>query len=156
MKLYEITGALIGLLTDDDQLCEDWESKIDALDAALADKCDSIARLLRNWTSRSDAISAEIERLRALKKGVDSRIDSLKTYSARCIGQGNRVETELFTLSVRQSEAVVIDEEGLIPEGYMREKVTAAPDKDEIKRDLKNGAIVPGARIEKRLNLIIK
>jgi hypothetical protein len=62
----------------------------------------------------------------------------------------NKIECPLFTASLRKgSERVVIDDELIIPDEYAQVEVVTKIDKNAIKRDLKAGKEIPGARIER-------
>ena len=70
--------------------------------------------------------------------------------------QKDKLETNLYKISYRKSESVEIINEEMIPQEFMKEKTTIAPDKTAIKEALKNWAEVPGATIKVNQNLQIK
>lgn len=70
--------------------------------------------------------------------------------------QKDKLETNLYKISYRKSESVEIINEEMIPQEFMKEKTTVAPDKTAIKEALKNWAEVPGATIKINNNLQIK
>lgn len=70
--------------------------------------------------------------------------------------QKDKLETNLYKISYRKSESVEIINEEMIPQEFMKEKTTVAPDKTAIKEALKNWAEVPGATIKINSNLQIK
>jgi len=52
--------------------------------------------------------------------------------------QKDKLETNLYKISYRKSESVEIINEEMIPQEFMKEKTTVAPDKTAIKEALKN------------------
>lgn len=70
--------------------------------------------------------------------------------------QKDKLETNLYKISYRKSESVEIINEEMIPQEFMKEKTTIAPDKTAIKEALKNWSEVPGATIKINNNLQIK
>ena len=64
-----------------------------------------------------------------------------------------RVDTPLFKVSFRKSEAVEVDDL-LLPEAY--KVATYKPDKKRLKEDLKNGLEILGAELVERKNLSIR
>lgn len=108
----------------------------------------------------SEAIKNEIDRLTAMKKTVDNRIDKFKEYVKENMERLDisKIDTELGTLSVSKNPiSVEIYDEALITDEYRKERVTVAIDKTAIKNDLKAGKKVEGARlIEDKTSLRIK
>ena len=64
-----------------------------------------------------------------------------------------RVDTTLFKVGFRKSEAVVVDEDKL-PKEY--QIVSYKPDKKTLKELLKSGKHIEGATLEERRNLNIR
>lgn len=67
-----------------------------------------------------------------------------------------KIETPIGKLSFSNSEAVEIFDESLIDEKFIKEKVEKTISKTEIKKAIKAGEEVQGARIIKNKNLQIK
>ena len=67
-----------------------------------------------------------------------------------------KLETNIYKISYRKSESVEIINEQAIPQEFMKEKVTVAPDKTAIKEAIKNWAEIPWATIKINQNLQIK
>jgi hypothetical protein len=67
-----------------------------------------------------------------------------------------KIESPLFKLSLRRSEAVEVDEVGFLPSEFIVEKTTLSADKVAIKKAIKDGKNVTGARIIENFNLNIK
>ena len=124
-----------------------WEEQIDDIVKAIRTNEATIA-----WYDH------EIKRLQDRKKHYSDTNASLERMVDRFLQstQQDRFDTSIAKISYRKSESVVIDDETLLSDEYIRVKTTKEPDKIAIKERLKKWVIVEGARIEVRQNLQIK
>jgi len=113
---------------------------------ATADMIDAHIRLM---TAKKKALTNNAERAReALKQimqatGVTSFKSDDRTFAA--------------TLALGRDESVDVFDEAQLPADYLREvPATTAPDKTLIKKAMKDGFDVPGARLVQRDRLTIK
>jgi hypothetical protein len=60
------------------------------------------------------------------------------------------------TFSVRRTEAVLIEDPALVPDQWKRTTVTVDIPKDPVRRALKAGEHVPGARLQTNEHLVKK
>ena len=67
-----------------------------------------------------------------------------------------KVESPLFKLSVRRSEAVEVDMVEALPNAFQNVKNVVTADKIAIKEAIKKGENVTGARLVENFNLQIK
>ena len=159
LSLYNITNSFITLFekAENGELTEEEGND---LALALKNKSTSIIGYVRNSELMSEAIKNEIDRLTAMKKAVDNRIDKFKEYVKENMQhlEVEKIETELGTLSIGKNPASVeIYDETLIADEYKKEKVTVSIDKTAIKNAIKNGKNVQGAiLIEDKTSLRIK
>lgn len=114
-----------------------------------------------NRKARVDMLKSETERLEKLVGAEQKRIDRGEHLVGRLferVYDGKPINVGTFILSYRKSDAVVIEDETLIPTEYMKtpEPPLPKPDKTAIKEAIKGGAEIPGAIIETRQNLQIK
>ncbi len=162
MKLYEIAKDIEAAFSDIEdsgaEISDSLRTKLDALKDNLDVKADNIVRVVQSLEARAEGFKAEQERLAKKRKSAESKIEWLKTYIADCMQlMGTRkLETELFTLSLRNSERVEVPDPEMLPEQYKRTKVTVEPDKTLIKSDLKCGATIPGVVVLENVTLQIK
>ena len=98
---------------------------------------------------------ARIQSLVESKEKELKRMDNFINFLMQSF-QKDKLETNLYKISYRKSESVEIINEEMIPQEFMKEKTTVAPDKTAIKEALKNWAEVPGATIKINSNLQIK
>lgn len=155
-KLYELTGIFLEI----DEMDVDDETKLDTLDSIdweddFSEKIENCIKVIRNKNARVEAYKAEIERLKKLKASEEKAIEEIKKRisEAMQLTRHDKLETNLFKVGFRKSEAVIVDETKL-PKEYMRAKWS--PDKDKLKELIKNGATIKGAHIEKRRSLSIR
>lgn len=156
MKLYEITELQNELeLEEDDELKQDLQELI-AIE--LKNKSNNIVYVIKNLEGNNAAIDAEIERLQALKKKNSSNIEKVKSNILWFMQQNNidSIKTELATFSKRKSESTDIENIEQIPQEFITIKQTFVPDKTAIKKAIKEGAEVPGAKVIINYSLQVK
>jgi hypothetical protein len=154
--LYELTGQFLEIYN----LELDEETKLDTLDSIdwqtdYEEKVENYIKVIKNIESDVEARKAEIKRLTELNKADEKKKDHLKetlTISMDLTGH-ERVDTPLFKVSFRKSQAVEVDET-VLPESY--KVATWKPDKKRLKEDLKNGLEIIGASLVERKNLSIR
>lgn len=154
--LYELTGQFLDIYN----LELDEETKLDTLDSIdwnsdYENKVENYIKVIKNIESDIEARKNEIKRLTELNKADEKKKDHLKeTLSTSMVLTGyERVDTPLFKVSFRKSQAVEVDEL-VLPESY--KVATWKPDKKRLKEDLKNGLEIIGASLVERKNLSIR
>ena len=154
--LYELTGQFLDIYN----LELDEETKLDTLDSIdwqtdYEEKVENYIKVIKNIESDVEARKAEIKRLTELNKADEKKKEHLKeTLSTSMQLTGHeRVDTPLFKVSFRKSQAVEVDEL-VLPESY--KVATWKPDKKRLKEDLKNGLEIIGASLVERKNLSIR
>ena len=154
--LYELTGQFLDIYN----LELDEETKLDTLDSIdwqtdYEEKVENYIKVMKNLEADIEARKNEIKRLTDLNKAGEKKKDHLKeTLSASMSLTGHeRVDTSLFKVSFRKSQAVEVDEL-VLPESY--KVATWKPDKKRLKEDLKNGLEIVGASLVERKNLSIR
>ena len=154
--LYELTGQFLDIYNLD----LDDETKADTLDSIdwqtdYENKVENYIKVIKNLEADIEARKNEIKRLTELNKADEKKKDRLKetlTISMELTGH-ERVDTILFKVSFRKSEAVEVDDL-LLPEAY--KVATWKADKKRLKEDLKNGLEIIGATLVERKNLSIR
>ena len=154
--LYELTGQFLDIYN----LELDEETKLDTLDSIdweteYETKVENYIKVMKNLEADVEARKNEIKRLMELNKADEKKKEHLKdTLSASMSLTGHeRVDTPLFKVSFRKSQAVEVDE-AVLPEVY--KVATWKPDKKRLKEDLKNGLEIIGASLVERKNLSIR
>lgn len=154
--LYELTGQFLDIYN----LELDEETKLDTLDSIdwqtdYEEKVENYIKVMKNLEADVEARKNEIKRLTELNKADEKKKEHLKeTLSTSMALTGHeRVDTTLFKVSFRKSQAVEVDEL-VLPESY--KVATWKPDKKRLKEDLKNGLEIVGASLVERKNLSIR
>lgn len=96
-----------------------------------------------------------IQALAESKEKELKRIDNFINFLMQSFWK-DKLETNIYKISYRKSESVEIINEQAIPQEFMKEKITTAPDKTAIKEALKNWQEIPWATIITKQNLQIK
>jgi seryl-tRNA synthetase len=160
MNLYEITREAqeLAFLLESDELTPELEEALLINQDQLQAKAGNYAKVIANIQSDSDSIDAEIKRLKAMKDTKDRSISRLKEAlrDAMLVSGIDKIESSLFKLSLRRSEAVEVDVVEALPNAFQNIKNVLTADKLAIKEAIKRGENVMGARIIENFNLQIK
>lgn len=154
--LYELTGQFLDIYN----LELDEETKLDTLDSIdwnsnYENKVENYIKVIKNTEADIEARKNEIKRLTELNRADERKNERLKEAlkDSMALTGHERVDTPLFKVSFRKSEAVEVDDL-LLPEAY--KVATYKPDKKRLKEDLKNGLEIIGATLVERKNLSIR
>jgi hypothetical protein len=181
--LWEIEQELMILLdciaTCETEMQPELQGRIERYLAREAAKVDQIAHVLSGLDYEQRAAQDEIVRLQERKKSAKAAQERLEAYVCRVIQmrQVKKLAGNTNTLSVRQSDAVVITDQAAVPEEfqtlsaefpytpyragelaqvYGAGNFTVTCDKNAIKKALKAGREVPGADLQFHDNLMRK
>ena len=156
MKLYESTELQKELEKEEDAEIKQDLQELIAIE--LKNKSNNIVYAIKNLESNNAAIDAEIERLQALKKKNSSNIEKVKSNILWFMQQNNveTIKSDLATFSRRKSESTDIENIELIPQEFITIKQTFTPDKTAIKKAIKEGREVAGAKVITNYSLQIK
>lgn len=153
--LYELTGVYQQIYDMD----MDDETKLDTLESIdwtedYENKVENYIKVMKNLDADIEARKNEIDRLKKLNDADKSKKERMKTDLATSmeLTGHEKVDTTLFKVSFRKSEAVEVDDL-LLPEAY--KVATWKADKKRLKEDLKNGLEILGAELVERKNLNI-
>ena len=160
MNLYEITQEALYLskLLETEELTPELEEALIINQDQLQAKAVNYAKVIANYQAESDAIDQEIKRLKAMKDSREKKIEWLKesVKKAMLVSGIEKVESPLFKLSVRRSEAVEVDLVEALPNAFQNVKNVVTADKVAIKEAIKRGENITGARLVENFNLQIK
>jgi len=160
MNLYQITqeAQYLAALLETEELTPELEAELHINQFQLQEKASNYAKVIANYQSESDAIDAEIKRLKAMKESRDKKVtwltESLK--KAMLVSGIEKIESPLFKISLRRSEAVEVEIPEALPVDWQIKKVTITADKVAIKKAIKEGYSITGARLVENFNLSIK
>jgi hypothetical protein len=160
MNLYEITqeAQYLAALLETEELTPELEAELLINQEQLQIKGINYAKVISNYQSESDAIDAEIKRLKTMKESRDKKVtwltESLK--KAMLVSGIEKIESPLFKISIRRSEAVEVEIPEALPVDWQVKKITITADKVAIKKAIKEGYSITGARLVENFNLSIK
>ena len=151
MKLYQISDAIRQAL-DHIELDEETgeilsADELHAVEAEAAEKIEATALYLRELDAEAKAAKEEADRMLARVKSMQKRSDYLKAMLLDALHATGKVKTGRVTVSIRQSQAVEIDEGTELPEAFVTTKTTTSPNKVALKDALKGGAAIPGVHL---------
>ena len=165
-SLYEIQSDIEKLLNEavenEGEISEEWESAYSALSLSRDAKLSNWYKYLRNQKASIDAIETEIERLEARREQAERAYKRSLDYLGRVLGDGNEWKSNGNAITWRTSESVEVE----VPanqlanwfnERFLRivpERIEA--DKVEIKKAIKAGEPVEGAKLVERRYIVLK
>lgn len=163
MNLFELNDNYrkVEALFDDgadasEQVLKDTlESIGEARDTTL----DHIAFLIERNTAKSDFYAKKIKELQLAKKSAENTVNRLNAYMTSAMDDAGlkELQTENHVLKPRNYKAsVVIDNANAIPGQYMVTKITSAPNKSVLYKDLKTGEEIPGVHLKPNRKTVIK
>lgn len=125
------------------------EAYLDELGQQEADKIDRFCQFVRIETERAEAIKAESERLARKAQTAQNRLDYIRARYLTIMQQHGlrKVSGKVYTASVRESQAVAIEDQNAIPAEFWKIKEERTPDKMMIKNCIKAGQVVPGCSL---------
>lgn len=160
MNLYNLTtqAKQIALLLEEGEFTPELEQALAITQEQLQEKAINYTHVIKNFEADSQAIDNEIKRLKAMKEAKDNAIDKMKeaVKNAMLASGIDKIESPLFKLSIRRSEAVEVVSIDQLPENLVTVKKTVSADKVKIKEAIKSGQSVQGAVIIENFNLQIK
>lgn len=150
--LHVLTGELLELARNEDLPPDAIRDTIEAIQGTIEEKAKSLADWSLDMDGDIEKIDAAIDRLAQRKKHIQARKESLIEYiKSNMEASGiKKISCPLFTITyVEGPDVVEIIEEAEIPDDYVNVKTTIIPDKNLIKKALKDGYEVAGARLGK-------
>lgn len=164
MKLYEIDSAILEVIENDfsfdDETGEVFFTvdDLNALDMARNEKLEGCILFIKNCESEANAIKAEIAALQARMKRKQAAADRLREYVLYSMESmhDKTFETSKAYARVGYYQRVDVEDMDALPGEYVREKITTSPDKTAIKKAIKAGAEVKGARLVSYPSLTVK
>ncbi|MCR8994513.1 siphovirus Gp157 family protein [Brevibacillus halotolerans] len=161
MRLYDLAGAyaeVAQIILDDETPTEALVNTLQALEDAIENKADNIAKMVRNIAAEVEAIKLEEARLAERRRRLEKKQEGLKLYLKEQLEVAGlqKVKTPIFTISVRKNTgSVQVVNEIEIPQMFW---VTPPPilDKKSMSERLKSGEEIPGVTLVKGTSLQIR
>ena len=155
-SLYELTGQfnhVAEMLTDEQIEQEVIIHTLESIDAAIEDKADNYAKLIKNQESDSKGIAEEIKRLQARKQAIDNNVKNMKLSLQNAMNEigKTKFKTELFSFNIQNNPVKVdIVDEDLIPDEFKKIKI------EYDKTAIKKADNVPGVELVQSESLRIR
>lgn len=160
MTLYEIgrqyLEALEGMEIDPETGEIIGGEAVARLGGRFDEKCEAVGCYIKELNARAAAIKAEQDGLQKRRKALEAKAERLREYLADWMNVAGkeRLETPRAAISWRKSSAVIVDDLEALPE--LCRKVKIEPDKTLIRKLIRLGDPVEGARLEETRSLQIK
>ena len=134
---------------------EELKFAIDSVNGEIDEKLEGYAMVVKNLESDIEGLKAEERRLADRRKSLENGVKRMKeAMQDTLLMTGERkLKTPKFTISLRKSTSVQIENEDLIPQEFF--KVTKTISKSELTKRLKEQE-VPGARLVENQSLQIR
>lgn len=165
-KFWELSMEYKDYVESDDpdmlEAANDIGEELVRVEKQVTQKIENIKDLQTTFKGYRESISArqqvlkdEIKRLEGKKEGLDNawrRVERLAIGAIKTTGKPNKqgnpiVRSDVGTFYIRKIPKVEILEEGDIPTKFIKEKRTYRPDKNKIKKALKDGEDISGANL---------
>ena len=160
MNVYQINKEMLDLHIileqNNGEVTQGLQDALHKICIARDEKLAALAYLLKYADGQDTLINVELKRLTELKKSVAVKVERLKGLVAELLPKGETWSDALNKFSYRTSHAVEVDEGIELPETYYRTKITTEVDKQKLTTDIKGGAVIPGAKMITRFNVILK
>ena len=160
MTLWQIDERINKILENDFYIDEETgevflTEDLDKLDVERTEKIENVALYVKNLKYEAEAIKSEIDNLKSRAEIKNKKAEKLTNYLDKVLC-GEKLETPKVALSYRESTAVKIENEELLPDEFMTIKIDKKPNKVAIAKLLKNGETITGCELIEKQNLQIK
>nr|DAR94700.1 MAG TPA: resistance protein [Caudoviricetes sp.] len=168
MNFYDVTKDYIermeyleqGINSETGEMTENKNQLViwtDELTKDLKDKSSNVIAVVRNNELTIEAIENEIKRLKAMKESLENKLDKFKAYikNAMLVNGIEKIDTNLGSIEFTKSTSTEIYDESLVDSKFKEIVTTEKISKEKIKKALKAGEEVQGARLVENKNLKI-
>lgn len=153
-SLYEIDFEIMNCIDFETGEVVDVE-KLTKLQMDREHKIESVALWVKNLRAEAAAYKAEKDAFAKREKRTKNKVESLEKWLTNALN-GEKLTTNRVAISFRKSKRVEVLDDSKIPENYMTETVTIAPDKKGIREAIEYGLKVPGCELVERNNIQIE
>ena len=153
-SLYEIDFEIMNCIDFETGELVDVE-KLTELQMEREHKIESVALWVKNLRAEAAAYKAEKDAFAKREKRAKNKVESLEKWLTNALN-GEKLTTNRVAVSFRKSKRVEVLDDSKIPENYMTETVTIAPDKKGIREAIEYGLKVPGCELVERNNIQIE
>jgi Siphovirus Gp157 len=163
ITLHKATEEVRELLSQIDPETGELPAEYESARAIVSSKAVAVAAYIHEAELQTEAVKAYAKELQAKIKTQESRQSWLRRYLSEHMEAAGITEVKderggfCASLAVGRDEAIEVFDEAQIPALYLREiPAKHEPDKAIIKKAIKDGFEVPGAKVVKKNRLTIK
>lgn len=159
--MYELTAdylAVLAMATDGETPPDAVADTLEAIGGEIELKAENSAVIMQEINAEAAKLDAEIKRLTARKKSLETNADAIKqrVFDTMKSTKKEKFKTTLFSFSIKKNPPkLVIDDETKIPKKYLIPQ-PAKIDNAAIKAELTAGKKCKYAHIEQGESLTIK
>ncbi|WP_440682327.1 siphovirus Gp157 family protein [Cysteiniphilum halobium] len=153
MKLYDINQEIMQVVCEavdaetGEVIAELDTQKLTSLKIARKEKVLNLGKYIKNLDAELTAVNNEKTKFLKWEQSLKKRIESIKTYLAKNMAEGEKFKDTQIMVSWRMpGEQVHVSNVDMIPEKYKR--ITVDANKVELKRAIKNGEAITGACLQ--------
>jgi len=155
MNLYQINNEVKRLIEDSvdaetGEIAEEAFEKLNALELSKQEVINNTALTYKEIDNFRTAIKNEIARLKDIDRSVSRKQELIRRYLSQNIGEGEKIQTENYTITWRKSAKIVQDDNLISLEELkkrnndsVREKVVLELDKKYLTELAKAGKPLP-------------
>ena len=152
-SLYDIDNAILALIDPDTGEITDFEA-FEQLQLDREQKLENAALLIKNCEADIAAYKAEQAEFDKKIERTKRTLESVKRFLSQALN-GEKFKTSKVSCSWRNTPSVEIEDVTLIPEEFLRTKAPE-PNKEAIKKALKAGFEVCGAKLVTKQSMSVK
>ena len=159
--MYELTAdylAVLAMATDGETPPDAVADTLEAIGGEIEIKAENSAVIMQELNAEADKLDAEIKRLTARKKSLETNSDAIKqrVFDAMKATGKEKFKTTLFSFSIGKNPVkLIIDDAEKIPRKYLIPQ-PAKIDNAKLKEELKAGNVCKYAHLEQSESLRIK
>lgn len=165
MSLYEIDLRIKNLIdsimdnVDENGEVKDFDiSELEELKEEKQTKLENIALYIKNLDSEAVAIKVEENVLKERRERLEKKSERLRTALINSLQEDgkDKIESPKFVAKIKVTDKTEILDIDKIPEQYIKVKIERQADKTEIKKAIKSGEVIEGARVVPNTTINIK
>lgn len=160
MNLYELTKSFKQAV-DKWELAQEGseeelklENFLDQTGEAVDVKVDNVISYRKALLAEALALNSEGHKLKRREKIALNKADRLKDYLADCLQEGTKWKNERHAVSWSKSSSIEIEDIAKVPAGFI--KTVEAVDKTLAGKELRADREIPGLKLNKSINIVIK
>lgn len=140
----------------DEKIINDTKESVELL---LAEKSNQLELILKNLESKEEKCKEIADFYAKKAKQANEKRKALKELIITTMTKlgTKRIDTETGTFTIKNNApSLIIDDESLIPQKFITHISSTKIEKNEIKKEIKNGAEILGVHLETTQSLLVK